>query len=54
MMAGQDVGVNRGFKASLGLWAMGKSMNFFSQASFAKMFMQAAANNTHLKAELIE
>jgi alpha-beta hydrolase superfamily lysophospholipase len=48
MMSGQNVGVNRGMLASLGLWAMGKACNFFSQADIAKKFMQAAAKNTNL------
>jgi pimeloyl-ACP methyl ester carboxylesterase len=54
MMAGQDVGVNRGMMASLGLWAMGKATSFSSQAGIAKMFMKAASGNTHLNRELIE
>lgn len=48
MMAGQDVGVNRGMLASMGLWAMGKAANLTSQAGMAKMFMRAASSNNHL------
>lgn len=40
MMAGQDVGVNRGTKASIGLWAMGKAFSFMSQATVVSKFMQ--------------
>jgi hypothetical protein len=54
MMAGQDVGVNRGMMASVGLWVMGKAANLTSQAGMAKMFMRASSSNTHLNAEMIE
>lgn len=30
IMCGQDVGANRGLKASLGLWAMNKSFNLLA------------------------
>ncbi len=53
MMAGQDVGVNRGVKASIGLWAMGKAFNFMSQATVAEKFMQEAGKNKNLGKELI-
>jgi len=53
MMAGQDVGVNRGVKASIGLWAMGKAFNFMSQATVAEKFMQEAGKNKYLEKELI-
>ena len=53
MMAGQDVGVNRGLLASFGLWAMDKSIGLFSQATIAKKFMQAASKNTHLEPKSI-
>lgn len=54
MMAGQDVGVNRGMMASLGLWVMGSATSFSSQAGIAKMFFRAASGNTNLNVELIE
>jgi pimeloyl-ACP methyl ester carboxylesterase len=54
MMAGQDVGINRGVMASFGLWAMGKATSIVSQSKIAKMFMQAAASNANLNAAMIE
>lgn len=53
MMAGQNVGVNRGMKASIGLWAMGKAFNFMSQATVAEKFMQEAGRNKHLDKETV-
>lgn len=53
-MAGQNVGINRSAKASLGLWAMDKMGGLFSQAFFAKQFMKAASSNKHLDPNFIE
>lgn len=53
MMAGQDVGVNRGTKASIGLWFMGKSFGLMSQATLAKTFMRSAAGNQYLDRDMI-
>jgi hypothetical protein len=53
MMAGQDVGVNRGLKASIGLWVMGKAVNFMSQATVAEKIMQEAGKNKYLGKDLI-
>lgn len=48
MMCGQDVGVNRGKKASIGLWMMRKATNLMSQVSIAKNFLKAASANKNL------
>jgi hypothetical protein len=53
MMAGQDVGVNRGMLASFGLWGMGKAISFFSQAGIVKKFMQTASSNVHINTKMI-
>lgn len=53
MMAGQDVGFNRGLKASIGLWVMGKAVNFMSQATVAEKLMQEAGKNKYLGKDLI-
>lgn len=48
MMAGQNVGVGRSLKASIGLWFIDKSAKLLSQASLANAFLTAASKNKHL------
>jgi len=48
MMCGQNVGVNRGKKASFGLWAMNKAMNLMSQVTIAKQFLNSTSGNKDL------
>ena len=51
-MCGQDVGVRRGVKASIGLFFMGKSASMLSQVTMANLFM-SAMKNKHLDKGMI-
>ncbi len=48
MMSGQDVGVNRGVKASLGLFFIKSSLKIFKRVGISKLFLKTAAANKHL------
>lgn len=53
MMSGQNVGVGRSIKASLGLWAMNKSLKWLSQATIANSFISTANSNKYLDPEKV-
>lgn len=48
MMSGQNVGIGRSIKASIGLWFIDKSAKWLSQASLANAFLMTASKNKNL------
>lgn len=44
MMCGQNVGEGRAWKASLGLWGMGKAIKFISSEKLVNGLVKAATN----------
>ena len=54
MMCGQNVGEGRSLKASMGVWMIGKSLKWLSQASLANSFISAGKQNKHLDKALIK
>lgn len=48
MMSGQNVGVNRGKMASIGLFFMNKSTELLSQVTMVNTFMNSATGNKHI------
>jgi hypothetical protein len=54
MMSGQNVGVNRGNMASIGLFFMNKSVEWLSQVAMVKTFMNSATGNKHLNQNYLD
>jgi hypothetical protein len=48
MMSGQNVGVNRGKLASVGLWFLNKSITLMSQVGIAKNFLRSSTGSKDL------
>ncbi len=53
MMAGQDVGVNRGKMASIGLWFIHKSVTMMSQKTLSNSMLSATSGNKYIDTEMV-